>query len=203
MDCEMVSEDIFAMMLQPVMDSSTVQEDDFDKFIQNYNTVTNASATTSSTSEPTTVEIKPEPVDAGGATTTTLTSDVERIMCPCCSKMFITPKGFNRHFASVHQTIPPLGSTPQEKKKPFLRSAKPQITNPSLKTSIRIRASKKWKRKQLKKSGDNANPKVKTSQQPVKKNQIPKVIPPKNSSNAGGSGEPASKKKLTLVAVSR
>ena len=108
MDCNFVSEDMFDLMQQPVMDSTVISESEFDsvlKCLTNNAQGIDADADTGVDKRVSLRSVKMEPSENERS----VTSVKKKIQCPCCPKEFISRLGFHKHYKKLHELK--LGST--------------------------------------------------------------------------------------------
>ena len=103
MDCNFVSEDMFDLMQQPVMDSTVISESEFDsvlKCLTNNAQGVDADADAEVDKKLSVRSVKMEPSE----TERSVTSVKKKIQCPCCPKEFISRLGFHKHYAKTART---------------------------------------------------------------------------------------------------
>ena len=102
MGCNFVSEDMFDLMQQPVMDSTVISESEFDSIFKcltnNAQGIdTDADAEVDKTLSLRSVKTQPSETEQS------VTSVKKKIQCPCCPKEFILRLGFHKHYEKLHE----------------------------------------------------------------------------------------------------
>ena len=123
MDCNFVSEDMFDLMQQPVMDSTVISESEFDsvlKCLTNNAQDIDADADTEVDKRVSLQSMKTEPSE----NECSVTSVKKKIQCPCCPKEFISRLGFYKHYEKLHE--PKLGSTEKKEDSVQQNAVRPQ-----------------------------------------------------------------------------
>ena len=100
MDCNFVSEDMFDLMQQPVIDSTVILESEFDSVLKCL--TSNAQGVDADCEVDKRISlrnVKSEPIENEGS----VSSNKKKIQCPSCPKEFISRLGFHKHFEKVHE----------------------------------------------------------------------------------------------------
>ena len=102
MDCNFVSEDMFDLMQQPVMDSTVISESEFDSVLKCLMSNTqgiDADTDAEVDKRLSLRSVKTEPSE----TEQSVTSVKKKVQCPCCPKEFISRLGFHKHYEKLHE----------------------------------------------------------------------------------------------------
>ena len=100
MGCNFVSEDMFDLMQQPIMDSTVISESEFDSILKCL--TDNTQGVDADTEVDKTLSLqsmKMEPSE----TERSVTSVKKKIQCPCCPKEFISRLRFHKHYEKLHE----------------------------------------------------------------------------------------------------
>ena len=110
MRCNFVSEDMFDLMQQPVMDTTVISESDFDSVLNCLTTNTQHLDADAEVDKRVLLQnVKTEPSENKRSAS----SVKKKIQCPSCPKEFISRLGFHKHYEKLHE--PKLDSTEKEK----------------------------------------------------------------------------------------
>ena len=123
MDCNFISEDMFDLMQQPVMDSTVISESEFDsvlKCLTNNAQGIDADADAEVDKRVSLRSVKTEPSENERS----VTSVKKKIQCPCCPKEFISRLGFHKHYEKLHKLK--LGSTEKKEDSVQQNAVRPQ-----------------------------------------------------------------------------
>ena len=117
MQCNFVSDDMFDLMQQPVMDTTVISESDFDSVLNCV--TTNAQHLDADTDAEVDKRVLLRNVKTEPSENERSASSVKKkIQCPCCPEEFISRLGFHKHYEKLHE--PKLDSTEKEKKTKIL-----------------------------------------------------------------------------------
>ena len=100
MECNFVTEDIFDLMGQPVMDTTVISESEFDSVLKCLTTYAEGVDAEAEVEPRVSLRnVKSEPSENERSVTVTK----KKIQCPSCPKEFISRLGFHKHFEKIHE----------------------------------------------------------------------------------------------------
>ena len=101
MDCNFISEAMFDLIQQPVMDSTVISESEFDSVLKCLtNNAQGIDADAEVDKRVSLRSMKTEPSENERS----VTSVKKKIQCLCCPKEFISRLGFHKHYKKLHKS---------------------------------------------------------------------------------------------------